>query len=62
MTRDGEWSAENPQAGFRQTVADDTGNWRSGQPGDAPTLPETQPAPRLETLLHSLVTRLEEND
>lgn len=54
MTRDGDWSAGNPPQEFHHK-----GFYQCGMP-DLPDLDGN--TPRLESLLQSLVTRLEEND
>ncbi len=57
MTRDGEWGGDFPQHGGQQT-----GMPGSRQPHDAPPANQTAGASQIESLLHSLVQRLDEND
>ncbi len=65
MTTQGNWSPDTPQHGYQPGGTTGSGQWsaaaesQTAMPGASP--PAGDPS-RIESLLHSLVTRLEEND
>lgn len=62
MTRDGDWSGGSQQQGYQHGAAPGSPHWPEAPGAPAGMSGQATDPSRIESLLHSLINRLEEND